>query len=1286
MTATPHNLLTTQTKFGKEKIVFNNKTKRYQIYQDDDDDSRLQNPDHGEVIPLRQISWNSANQSRFKQGVKVRIMVTTCTSEPLFLTAKKTTRSLEVGPKNEAAVFTIQGQVQGPVKISTVVQGKKLFVTLTPKSPILLLKSEQRAEESEQTSSEERDSEDSENEDEQTAQKMKHPHPVKVDEQTFIHVGKFGEDLFSLKRASKKAKKMIEVKGKFLQLSNRLESSDDSLCPRANSDTIFMTWPQDEKSKFYLSLSFIVNSMKSDQSLLSDDDIFQNLQSRIEKSRQNDVFSILYPFHVLFNYVIENITNEMVFTQNEAESEEEEDGPRKKKAKKHHSVRIKGKFEELLDDFSQKVQVFTDSLDEKSIDVEFFNIGLRCYGNAIAVAIKTDKGKYPTKKLALVITLAAIRWIDDDLNDDMKINILRRLRISADRCQRKVDDHINIAIGDELLYATFTGHMLSDALEQSGPDVRGSGHMVIIRVNVKAAGNILKHTLCLARKVVELYKLEFIQDYGSLSEKTQLRHHMSNEEKLAQMDRYDHGDRILRKIQVDDCRYIKGNTGIRDCQCKKYTLNDSKKLLDLKCANCGHVHKEFWSYEDLAGIPCLLILVDNGRMGDTFPPTLRAMDLRLRNADKSTVYLNAFTQELGRLCRYTTLDQEDKLPYAVIGTALYNKLSSTLRGGEVAYYSYFASDNKIDPKIGRGGQGDTTGYKAKKSNADFRTVDTVKRNNHYLLKAEPQIGKTGAYLSVLIECRRIVCPEAEELELESDEEMFEEEMVGHKTENALKWMYPYWKIVDHLKELPDKVSNSKYDRFCGPYKYPCEEPPKFKTAQKNSRRQQKKTPPADRNSNQLAAFSTSHRCRDCLTEREQFLFHVRFDPKSHKVREPVCISIPDIPHYRSILKPKIGSNPETSSMIFIMTPSYNRQLTATLNLTHLMTDHRRKNKKYIHIVFVRKHQFDQYKLAWGDSHAIVEIPENMTDIAENVSNGGIGYTRRFIQRFADKAKIDSFFMLDDNIVYIYSSKVSEDMKIHRGSQGQLPLVQTSLWQILDKINQIGNIEIKWNFDFDFEPHEEYEDDFSETIAAFTGPQDDYAIIGMTKMRGVTKNNFAKPYAKKHVASLYWINNKKLLEEDLLYKPWWAREDLELNNACDQAGMNVLKMYMHGFRKVRSKDLQGMYEWTDKTRITDDTPLSKQPEQKIALILLKYLQTLKIKSFMSDVCTRNDILLSLKQKLEKEKKCKKGARVLLISSQTRSLEHVLVSNIKKWKLHQNTQQYFALGKFLIILIN
>lgn len=50
---------------------------------------------------------------------------------------------------------------------------------------------------------------------------------------------------------------------------------------------------------------------------------------------------------------------------------------------------------------------------------------------------------------------------------------------------------------------------------------------------------------------------------------------------------------------------------------------------NIKYGNLKHP-KVGLSYEDLLGVPCLLILCEKGRMGDTFPHTFDCLDMRLR--------------------------------------------------------------------------------------------------------------------------------------------------------------------------------------------------------------------------------------------------------------------------------------------------------------------------------------------------------------------------------------------------------------------------------------------------------------------------------------------------------------------------------------------------------------------------------------------------------------------------------------------------------------------------------
>jgi len=109
--------------------------------------------------------------------------------------------------------------------------------------------------------------------------------------------------------------------------------------------------------------------------------------------------------------------------------------------------------------------------------------------------------------------------------------------------------------------------------------------------------------------------------------------------------------------------------------CKHYvppTKRFTKKLeyMNRRCSACKHVHVPVRSYADLENRPVLLILVAKGRLGDTFPKTLRCIDMRSRcRADEPTMMMSTLVQELGRLCGYPS-GGEIELPYALISTTL----------------------------------------------------------------------------------------------------------------------------------------------------------------------------------------------------------------------------------------------------------------------------------------------------------------------------------------------------------------------------------------------------------------------------------------------------------------------------------------------------------------------------------------------------------------------------------------------------------------------------------------
>ncbi|KAJ1483892.1 hypothetical protein T484DRAFT_1895221, partial [Baffinella frigidus] len=59
------------------------------------------------------------------------------------------------------------------------------------------------------------------------------------------------------------------------------------------------------------------------------------------------------------------------------------------------------------------------------------------------------------------------------------------------------------------------------------------------------------------------------------------------------------------------------------------------------------------NFETLKDWPCFLFLVEKGRMGDTFPPSMNCLDMRIRASDNVVTLI----QELGRLSRHPLRDE-----------------------------------------------------------------------------------------------------------------------------------------------------------------------------------------------------------------------------------------------------------------------------------------------------------------------------------------------------------------------------------------------------------------------------------------------------------------------------------------------------------------------------------------------------------------------------------------------------------------------------------------------------
>ena len=116
----------------------------------------------------------------------------------------------------------------------------------------------------------------------------------------------------------------------------------------------------------------------------------------------------------------------------------------------------------------------------------------------------------------------------------------------------------------------------------------------------------MAQTFCLVRRISGNYSIEFVRDFGDKG--TSLKEHLINVEKIESCEEKEPTCRLIRRIQTQKCHDLT-EQGAPGCDCSAYYQNTGS----LKCKTCDHIHKPLNSYEDLEGLPCFLILVDNGR-------------------------------------------------------------------------------------------------------------------------------------------------------------------------------------------------------------------------------------------------------------------------------------------------------------------------------------------------------------------------------------------------------------------------------------------------------------------------------------------------------------------------------------------------------------------------------------------------------------------------------------------------------------------------------------------------
>lgn len=577
----------------------------------------------------------------------------------------------------------------------------------------------------------------------------------------------------------------------------------------------------------------------------------------------------------------------------------------------------------------------------------------------------------------------------------------------------------------------------------------------------------------------------------------------------------------------------------------------------------GNVEYRPTSYTDLEGLPVILVVVNKGKMGITYPKTLRYYDLRRRYATTAGVTRGAMEQDFGRACRYKC-EGDPPLPTVIVSKEAEQQLHSVKklrkqRNKPSGVYLLDPDYRKFMQPSGRkdfpNSESDLKPYQkwiACGSHWDVGNTSTA--DNRYLLVGRPQIGKTGVFLHLALLLWRAAgkpryisptCEDAPVVEIELATSGDEAEDAVEEPNTLINMeAFPDFSLMKELKLEPCSVS-SRYgdpndERVQKHYlvegnKYPFPDAlrggrntlMKRTVAKHRFDRAEKESENQGTTANRVIQIrATNPFCskpiqggvrKEEMTNMEQLT----------RIYEEVAIAGLGTLYLRKAKLtskwnlPQRGTGvPTVKSEIKlppILIPSSGRAKTALLDLTDAME----RKEGFIEIVIVREEEKYEY-LNTALLHEVLDV------FVMNASNyNTVGEARmvskKLGEQITDGTGMKHLFILDDNVLFWNGVTLINDPcslfgldANHKRSQR----TDISLFTVLNHFS-INNFDEVKNFN----------------ILGFS--------IGTHK--GINKRRQA--YGRKHVASAVLINLQK--SKDVDYNPKaWAMEDIDFNNRTD----------------------------------------------------------------------------------------------------------------------------------------
>ena len=744
-----------------------------------------------------------------------------------------------------------------------------------------------------------------------------------------------------------------------------------------------------------------------------------------------------------------------------------------------------------------------------------------------------------------------------------------------------------------------TGFLVK-SLIQSGEGE--SGKMEIVRARSMETANKFYKTLILARKLSCLETcFEIIRDYGGIQIEDQLMRSSSP---------------FFKKLQPVDCQFK------FDCRCSQLELRPGRK----RCTNCQHVHRSVTQYEDLEDLASVLILVDKGRMGDTFPQSFDCLDLRL-NYDSSRefkegspVFLSTVIQELGRMCRYAKQVQgsfAQDTPYVLVGRKLFKNLEESATSSPAMSAISCTRPDRYMSNSKSKSQGKTSSslrwldYEAHKDSYDYGNKQ--EHCNRILLQAEPQIGKTGTYLCLIKKLKLDILGEQKIPSTQNT--AFEEgsfymykhcdsvdDTMDDSVSNDEDWRFPYWKTIENSPSLSEKaVGQGKYSIGGLFYTHDIEDNPFILMEREEQRpvksnlNYQKRDCADGVRSWHWYHFENCVECGRLLQGELPVLEALEVNIDGTPVTVTCSLPTNGLPynylreHLRSIRSGE-GSWTEfncpgvTSLSYWIFHPSHRDDpRKCLLNYHHVMQEES-EVVRYLQVAVVRSEMFQAYKSTWGKVIAIFQLPDELPNCERGPSEGGVGYARLFIQKIAFALGLEYVFVIDDNVALMSEAVFRSDegtttgQTVVRDENGVMKMERCSFLKPLTYLQKIANGKGSPPHErIQYEPHplKNQPEGQQFPLYTYTGPAKlfgdrpfkSYGILCLLRSVPIS----VTPFAKTQVYAAVLLNVKSTVEKKVFYRPWPCWEDLRFNDDCDKADLWVVKCNRFHFHKVQYND-------------------------------------------------------------------------------------------------------------------